>query len=851
MENKLVKGLATVGVVTLGLGSATVYADETTVPVTETTETTTVAVEAPVTADQVTEAKSELDASKEAVSNGQTIVEQVQTEVTEAEVNVSAAQADVDKAQELVDEATPETIAAQKTAITDADEAVKQAEEAVANAETTVSEAKSAASEQNKVVTEAQKAVSQEQTDVNQAQTAVNNAQAILDGTGQAEVVAEKEAADLAVAEAEARVSVAEGNLEKAKEADKTREISLDAAQTGLDNAGVQVANMKSSLDQATDNAQKTATTLSEAAKELSSSTQLVDALSKELANKNTITVPSGYADVIKAFAADKSESNKAAVGNASTTGVSSNQFKSLDSDKAIVVSDINGLSQAQREELTLFAVDLINQVREQVGALSVVANKSAISFADDVANTSTSLGHDLHAIPAAAGRKGLESTDGVNYYEDFSSGYFDPRQTVTMDDLKKAVYNTIVEMLFDDADSSWGHATSLAGVRTTTNSKYVGLDVSKLDYIFSNGNTMPLGRVHILGVSDEQIEDANKFDTSSNLTSRNIENELATAKSAQSAAQAELTKAQTANQTAKEAQTLAQSNYNSAIDAQAKAQEELSYWQNKAVQTPVALTALQNAKDSLTSAQTRAKAAQDAVDALTADVATKKANLDKAKTDLATQKAELEVAKANFEKEKTELESLQAKVADHETTLKKAKSDLKNAKANQEASEKRLNNLLNADDILAVAQSKLDAVKAILAKKAATLNLSKANLVELLKKQVADQKAYDELLVRYTAQEEAKHQAELEAKKAAIEKAGQVATPVVNKTGKIVDYVASQKQVPSIPTKQPVSYQTATSSGKGATLPQTGEAGGLGLLTVGMISILSALGLANKRKKG
>ncbi|WP_153057818.1 SEC10/PgrA surface exclusion domain-containing protein, partial [Streptococcus suis] len=124
----------------------------------------------------------------------------------------------------------------------------------------------------------------------------------------------------------------------------------------------------KQALDQSNVTAQNAATALSEANKDLAAATQLVDSLTKELASKNTITVPSGYAEALKAFAADKSESNKVAVANASATGVSLNQFKSLDSDKQIVISDVNNLSQAQREELTLFAVDLMNQVRKQVG---------------------------------------------------------------------------------------------------------------------------------------------------------------------------------------------------------------------------------------------------------------------------------------------------------------------------------------------------------------------------------------------------------------------------------------------------------------------------------------------------
>ncbi|HFI0136954.1 TPA: SEC10/PgrA surface exclusion domain-containing protein [Streptococcus suis] len=854
MEKKIVKSLATVGVLTLGLGSVTTYAEETTqAPGAESASEVVQAekvADTVVTTEQVSEAKAELEGTTQVVNKAQAVEQTAQEQANQANNDVVQAQSEVTEAQALVAVATPEAIAAQETKVADAKASVTQAEEAIATAESSVTEAKGAVTRQQTVVAEAEKTVSKEQADVDQAQAEVDNAQAILDGTGQSKLIAEKEAAEIAVAEAEAAVTVAEGDLAAAQEADKTRAIMLDASETSLRNRGVDVANAKQALDQSNVTAQNAATALSEANKDLAAATQLVDSLTKELASKNTITVPSGYAEALKAFAADKSESNKVAVDNASATGVSLNQFKSLDSDKQIVISDVNNLSQAQREELTLFAVDLMNQVRKQVGTSAVVANLSAISFADDVANTSKSLGHDLQAIPAAAGRKGLDGTDGVNYYENFSSGYFDPRQTVTMDDLKKAVYNTISEMLFDDADSNWGHSTSLAGVRATTSSKYIGLDVSKLEYEFSTGNTMPLGRVHILGVSDTQIEDTSKFDTTSNLSSRNIDNELAAAKSAQSTAQVTLSKTQTADSDAKAAQTLAQSNYNSALVAQTRAQEELSYWQNKTVQTPGALAALQTAKDNLTAAEERAKAAQDAVNAFSADVATKKANLDEKKAKLATQKAELQTVKANLDKEKQELENLQAKVTEFESTLAKAKSTLATAKSNQAASEKRLNDLLNADDVLAKAQAKLDAAKATLAEKAEALEKAKSVLADLLEKQTIDQKNYDILLARFTAQEEAKRQAELEAKRVALETTGQVAIPVVDAAGKIVDYVAGNKPAPAGTTKT-VARPVSTSSSKKAALPETGDAGSMGLLAVGLMTLFSAVGLVDKRKKG
>ncbi|WP_444810958.1 hypothetical protein ACQ0P6_03285, partial [Streptococcus canis] len=46
-------------------------------------------------------------------------------------------------------------------------------------------------------------------------------------------------------------------------------------------------------------------------------------------------------------------------------------------------IEDSRKLSEQARTELTLFAVDLLNQVRKAMGTQEVVANKSAIAFAD------------------------------------------------------------------------------------------------------------------------------------------------------------------------------------------------------------------------------------------------------------------------------------------------------------------------------------------------------------------------------------------------------------------------------------------------------------------------------------
>ncbi|HEM2746683.1 TPA: LPXTG cell wall anchor domain-containing protein, partial [Streptococcus suis] len=151
---------------------------------------------------------------------------------------------------------------------------------------------------------------------------------------------------------------------------------------------------------------------------------------------------------------------------------------------------------------------------------------------------------------------------------------------------------------------------------------------------------------------------------------------------------------------------------------------------------------------------------------------------------------------------------------------------------------------------VLAKAQAKLDAAKATLAEKAEALEKAKSVLADLLEKQTIDQKNYDILLARFTAQEEAKRQAELEAKRVALETTEQVAIPVVDAAGKIVDYVAGNKPAPAGTTKT-VARPVSTSSSKKAALPETGDAGSMGLLAVGLMTLFSAVGLVDKRKKG
>ncbi|MGF0088148.1 SEC10/PgrA surface exclusion domain-containing protein, partial [Streptococcus hyointestinalis] len=594
------------------------------------------------------------------------------------------------------------------------------------------------------------------------AQTAVDQAQAVLDGTGQAEIVKAQQEAQSAVSADKEAVRNAETSLTNAKAADVARQNNIDNAQADVTTAEKVAANAKTALDNATNTATNTAAKVEAEQADVEKVRAVVAGLESEIANANTITLPAGYAEALKQYLTTKSSADKQALATLAATAVASNTYKSNSADQAEVITDINNLTEAQREDLTLFAVDLINQVRKVTGGPTVVANKSAMDFANEVANTSTNLGHDTTAIPAAASKFGLISEQGVNNYENLSSGHFDPKKTpLTMNDLKKAVYTTIVDMLLDDDSSSWGHARSLAGLTTNYSSskfisQYVGVDVSVLNYTLSSGSTVPLGRVHILGVSDGYIKDSSKFNTSNNLQSRDLQAELTATKSTLATEQSQLTSATLANNQAQSALREAQTDYDNSVATLTSAHTALAAAQATPEQTTTAQAKLDEAKAQLATDLAALESANQALANLTADVKTKQQALEAAKAVLAQKQASQEQAE-------NELADTQAKLATAQANATTAQNNLATAKANLASLESSPELLPSAQTALANAQAKLAAdletlkqanealanLTADVKTKQQALEAAKAKLVEKQESQAQAQKALDEALTK------------------------------------------------------------------------------------------------------
>ena len=678
--------------------------------------------------------------------------------------------------------------------------------------------------------------------EVKDAQNDVDNAKAILDGTGKAKVVEEKENAETAQKQAQKQVTSAEEVLEQAKSDDKNLEDAISSVQNELAEASKVVASTESTLTDATNKADQTQTALEKAQDTFT----VAEASYKSI---NTFQVTDEYVNALKSYVnnpydilderdkwKEHREKVESILKSVNQENLNLNKFKGNANDKAISV-DANNLTTEQMTELSLFASDLLNQIRERFGTPKTVVTKGMLQVADEVTdgyvadNWEFGKGHDSKAINNVARKYGLPT------YEDDTQQYLENLNSVnsgdeihTMYDAKKWVYESISDLLFNGWE--WMHAQNLTGVSSVRGAtkEYFALDISKR-----------LGRTsaHFISVFDNQVT-GNKLDKTevpNNNTAESIVKAYNTANSA-------LLNAQTVNSQAQREKTSASLANIKAKGEQETIQKRLDALKATPLKTPTAQSKLEQAQDILANANTRLKNANKVLDALTADVKVKQENLDKAKEVLAQKERNLTNAKNNLATEQDKLVELKVLVQIAENNLDLAKEKVAQANKTLEQAKADLANLLNAEPNLAKAKEVLAQKETTLKEKVTALKEAEANLDKLLKEQKIDQEAYDKLFALYSAQVEAKRLADLEAQKKAILESGNTPIEVYDETGKLVSYQVKPKTV----SQSPASYNGALNKKQDKSLPNTGEESSvLGLIGV---SIISVLGLSvNKRK--
>ena len=835
------------------IGTAHADTVEIPLPTTAQTEPALVEKEAPkktevkvptkeVTKGQVDEAKDKLDKSTQAVEDAQAKKSQAQTEKDQAQTEVGNAQFEVVKAQQANDKATPENIEKQKQSVSSAKKGKTDAENQENNAANGLNKAKEVVADQENVVKKSEDKVASAEKEVKDAQTNVDNAQAILDGTGKAKVVEEKENAETAKEQAQEQLTSAEKALELAKSDDKNLAAAISSVQNELTEASKVVASTESKLTDTTNKADQTQTALGKAQDTFT----LAEGSYKAI---NTIQLTDAYVNALKDYATNPYHPvNQEAQWQAhydkavktliaeQKPNINLNSFKSNVNDKAISV-DANNLTTEQMTELSLFASDLLNQIRDRFGTPKTVVTKGMLQVADEVTDGYVAddwgfgKGHDSKAVNNVARKYGLPTyeDDTHQYLENLNSSN-NGDKIHTMDDAKKWVYESLYKLMFSDWE--WEHAQSLAGLSSARGAtkEYFGLDISK---------TLERTSVHFLTVSDNQVTGnmLDKTEVPNNNTAESIVKAYNTAKSA-------LLNAQTANSHAQREKTSASLANIKAKGEQETIQKRLDSLKATPLKTPTAQSNLEKAQDIFANANTRLKNAKKALDALTADVKLKQDNLAKAKEVLAQKERNLTNAKNNLATEQDKLLKLKQLVQIAENNLELAKEKVALANKTLEQAKADLENLLNAEPSLAKAKEVLAQKETTLKEKVTALKEAEAILDKLLKEQKIDQEAYDKLFALYSAQVEAKRLADLEAQKKAILESGNTPIEVYDETGKLVSYQVKPKTV----SQSPASYNGALNKKQDKSLPNTGEKSSvLGLIGV---SIISVLGLSvNKRK--
>lgn len=849
--------VSTLAISALGVSTA-VSASETEVAVNE-PATRVVAKDEVVpkvpTQSDVDTAKAESDKANQDVAKQKEVVASTETKIADAEKTI----ADTTKKVEEAKSVTPEKVAEAKA---DADKKANElatAEKTVADADKSVSATAEKVADQTKVVSNAEKTATATANKVADAQKKVDSLSSTTDVAP-----LEREVAKLTeqVAEDTQAVATAQTNLDNGKKAQANKEQAIKDAQNGVSSA-------ESNLTQATTALANAKADQSNKDKAVTSAKADLERAKAELSNTdvatNTITLSKEYMSLLKEYLTtgkteELSKKLKALgikelkkVGTVDLTEEGEIYrydlpFNSAKKDQNTKV-DINNLESKVEEELSLFAADLINQIRKQFGTELVKVTKGAVNIAHEVARTSKEIDyHDVDTLDRVGEENRALLSELIGN---------DTHKLTTVAEIKKAIYNDVYAMLYSDAHANWGHARQLVRYQpeeSMSSIQYVGVSTHYIE-----GDVT---KIHYLGTSDNVISDGSTFDKTvvpvPATNTKAFQEKL-------SLAQSTYDNTVKASQEAKSAVQSAQTDYTNAETALANARTNLSNVVGNKTDVPALEKALADAKDKLAQDTKALQTAKESL-ALAKSNATDKAKaLAEAKTALANAKAEQSTANQSLETAKGELEVL-TKAHDVAVLARKsAGADLaRKREASKEASdtyEVLSLSLTERDKVLKALDKELTDAKSKLGVLRAELKTAKDELARL--EGIAESKArihanLKDLKDRYeTEQAEKRRLEELSRKADAIRKAGGQPKEVTNANGKVVDIVDAKAQnkpvnVATVGTKDDKTYQapakaTNTKAEPKKQLPNTGtkDSGLLALLGAS----LGLLALAGKRK--
>lgn len=863
--------ISTLAISALGV-STTVSASETEVavnePATEVVAKDEVKPKVPSQAD-VDKAKAESDKANQDVAKQKEVVSTTEANIADAEKTI----ADTTKKVEEAKTVTPEKVAKAKA---DADKKASElatAEKAVADADKSVSATAEKVEDQTKVVSNAEKTATDASNKVAEAQNKVDS----LSSTTDIHTL-DKEAYGLTV-----KVRVDERKVDEAqKKLDDGKKAVADKEQAIKDTQD-KISSAEKVLKQATTDLNDAKANQSQKEEAVKAAKSDLDRAKEELADQGgnyTVNVSQEYANLLKQYIANPSkelsEQLKALAfkeyekfgkitfdgGEVYRYDLNYPQASKKDLNTKV---DINNLDYETRKELSLFAADLINQLRKQFGTDPVKVTEDAIRIANEVARTSKEeYGHDFDALSKVG-----EKDNGLLLGE--LAGFSDD-ETTTVADLKRRIYDDILSMLFDDSHAKWGHANSLSGVLPESPNvgymQYTGLGF--------RSNKRFTSVIHYIKISDNLLSNNSKFDKTKVVTAPSQQEQLAKLQEKVDLAEKSYIGAYTALKEAKRGVYLAKTKYSKADDELYFARKHLSDIQLNKIDLPALEKALEDAKTQLAEDKKALKTAEEVLELAKTNDIEKAKSLAEAKSALATAKAEKETADKALETAKGELEVI---TKAHDVAVLARKSAGADLARKREASKEATDTytvlnlaLTKRDEVLKTLDKEFTDANAKLGVLRAELETAKEELARL--EGIAEAKArgyenFKQLKAEHDAYlaEQQRLQA-LKDKEDAIRKAGGEVKPVLDADGKVVDVVDAKAQNKPVnvayntakPTTTEVKANTnATKTGevqakaetKKATekaLPNTGEATSM-LSLLGSLIGLGGLGVLAKRK--
>lgn len=786
------------------------------------------------------ESKSTLETSQVAydtisnqVDKQNNIVNQISDQVNQAQQHLGDAESKLVAAENLKAEATPNKIETVRQEISGLQQDVSSNQANVELKKGDLAIIDSEIANQNDVISAAEKTLEDLSNQAINAKSNLDQAKMALDGT------------NLVAIQAEATTKANELKLAEQKKINSEQVLNNTIKenakyQAELANAQNQLTTSKVNLESAKAVELSNKSKLNQALTLVEKNKEIVTNLQNSLQYQNKIILSPEYVDAMRRYSYDFLTSGNQAMAelealNAGLLSKNSYVNNPLDDDTQLL--DVNNLDLETRNKLTLFAVDLINQVRQQFGTNPVVANVDAIEIANQTANgykidnfSWNEKDHDTRAINAAVANYGLEYNDGENWYENLNSWGSSTSQ-MTFATLKRKIYDSIISFMLNGYE--WGHAEYISGLQGDMTR--FGVDFSSRDDAHST---------HFIGISvDFMVAPGSTADPYDNLYQPTLEDQIANAQK-----EYDLSRGQLANAQSIEAESLA-----ILQNAQLKYDDSLKILESLSAPTLSVEQAKNNNDIAVANYQKALEAnqlAQNNLATVTADEKTKINNLELAQSLLDQANLKVDNQKLIIAKEEQILGDLIAKQKAKADELNVAFENLNLANKKVISAQNYLESLLHADSNLKDAETNLVIAKKDFEEKQNSLNNEKQILSNLSMSLEEARLKLDEAKKNYDYYLENARLCQLEHQKLEIESRGQSAIPVFDENGKLVNYVPmSQSASPLSSTTKSDYHQEIYKESK--SLPQLSNQEHMLLTFAGLFtSMLGVLGLRKKARK-